>query len=212
MLYIYNYTIRWLWAYFKSISQPNTSQTRLLSFRSHLLFKMIKYLKPLQLFQESRMRGTVFLGLNFTDKFVSLSISDRFKSYATEFGAFPRDERILDNLVDKVQECVSDEYNTLEGIIIATKLYPVGPLVNIHTLMEDLCKKGKFESLKYTCWKDNTASRRTDVECNLDFDMLDDASRSLGGRGGGDLLDMLSAKRMLQTSLDVLNTLVERER
>ncbi|KAK1582853.1 hypothetical protein Q3G72_018887 [Acer saccharum] len=126
--------------------------------------------------------------------------------------AFPRDERILDNLVDKVQECVSDEYNTLEGIIIATKLYPVGPPVNIHTLMEDLCKKGKFESLKYTCWKDNTASRRTDVECNLDFDMLDDASRSLGGRGGGDLLDMISAKRMLQTSLDVLNTLVERER
>ncbi|KAK0605083.1 hypothetical protein LWI29_022567 [Acer saccharum] len=123
---------------------------------------MVKYLKPMQLFRESTKRtallkqSTVLLGLNVCDKFVSCARSDRLKMFAFQYGCFKRDERILDNLVDKVQECMS-EYN-VEGIVFASKLYPVGPPVNIHTLMDDLGKKGKFESLKYTCWKDNTTS------------------------------------------------------
>ncbi|TXG64333.1 hypothetical protein EZV62_011327 [Acer yangbiense] len=117
---------------------------------------MIKYMKPLQLFGETMKRtyympSAVFLGLNFTDEYASVAMSDDCYFLATLCGIFPRDETLLDKLGCE-----------LEGIIVGGN-NSVTPPVNIHNFMDDLCKKGKFESLKYTCWNDNMQSTEGDV-------------------------------------------------
>ncbi|TXG57595.1 hypothetical protein EZV62_015424 [Acer yangbiense] len=158
---------------------------------------MIKYLKPLQFYQESLKRifvtpPTVFLGLNVSDQFVSVATSDSKKLYACEVGFCMRDERILDKLVNEVQNR--------------------DPPVDVHTLINDICKKGKFENLKYTYWKDNTTSERADFGCNELIHQLHDLERAIGIPPPGPPFDMVSARHMLQASLDVFNTLVERKK
>ncbi|KAK3220259.1 hypothetical protein Dsin_014229 [Dipteronia sinensis] len=108
---------------------------------------MIDYLNPLQLFRQS---------LCFTDESASMAMSDSCYFNARIYGIYPRDgvQSLLDNLVDEVQNLKKDFDYDLEGIIVADNS-SVTPPVNIHNLMEDLCKKLNFQSLKYTCWKDN---------------------------------------------------------
>ncbi|TXG68243.1 hypothetical protein EZV62_003178 [Acer yangbiense] len=91
-----------------------------------------EYLKPSQLFRET-MKGDyynpVFLGFSFTDKHVRLAISDDcnantyFDAY-TRFGpsrsGFPRDDTLLEKLVDVVQWLQNDpvEKYELMGLIV----------------------------------------------------------------------------------------------
>ncbi|KAK1576790.1 hypothetical protein Q3G72_016495 [Acer saccharum] len=105
---------------------------------------------------------------------------------------FPRDQTLLDNLVSKVQD--SNKQFDLEGIIVASE-YHDGPPMNIHNLMHDLCKKGKFQSLKYACYTDDITSPRAKYQSHL-WEGIPDIS---------------SAVHMLQANLDVFNTLAERE-
>ncbi|TXG68745.1 hypothetical protein EZV62_003680 [Acer yangbiense] len=101
-----------------------------------------EYLKPLQLFRENMKRtyympSAVFLALSFRDEY-----------------CIPRDETLLDKLVEVVQSLKKDREWDLEGIIVSNN-NSVAPPVNIHNLMEVLCKRGNIESLKYTYWKDD---------------------------------------------------------
>ncbi|TXG68149.1 hypothetical protein EZV62_003084 [Acer yangbiense] len=148
--------------------------------------KMIKYMKPLKMFQETlkrtiEMPESVFIGFNVTDKNVSLAISDQCYLGEYGYGVFPRDQTLLDNLVSKVQKSI--EKFDLEGIIVAGK-YHDSPPVNIHNLIHDLCKKGKFQSLKYACYTDNVTSpcRR------LDQTAVQVAGVSLARSGSGSTL------------------------
>ncbi|KAK0586050.1 hypothetical protein LWI29_000137 [Acer saccharum] len=65
----------------------------------------IQYLKPSQLFREVMKRDfyhyPAFIGLSFTEEYVRVAISD--KLFAWIHGEFPRDDTILDMLVDAVQ-------------------------------------------------------------------------------------------------------------
>ncbi|TXG68144.1 hypothetical protein EZV62_003079 [Acer yangbiense] len=88
--------------------------------------KMIKYMKPLKMFQETlkrtiEMPESVFIGFNVTDKNVSLAISDQCYLGEYGYGVFPRDQTLLDNLVSKVQKSI--EKFDLEGIIVAGKYH-----------------------------------------------------------------------------------------
>ncbi|KAK2660706.1 hypothetical protein Ddye_007239 [Dipteronia dyeriana] len=171
---------------------------------------MAKYLKPLKMFEEglkTQYEGTIFLGLNFGNKFASMAISDECYTYALAFCNRLRDEKMLDNLVLEVQYCVKEI--GLEGIIIANN-YPVASPVNIHNFMDDLCKKGKFESLKYTCWKDNLTSKAIEDYCEQ-YRFLFRGMTFPMPLSQEDLIDASSAAHMLQTNLDFCNTLVRRE-
>ncbi|TXG68175.1 hypothetical protein EZV62_003110 [Acer yangbiense] len=191
--------------------------------------KMIKYMKPLKMFQETlkrtiEMPESVFIGFNVTDKNVSLAVSDQCYLGAYGYDVLPRDQTLLDNLVSKVQDSGFD----LEGIIVASE-YHDSPPMNIHNLIHDLCKKGKFQSLKYACYTDDITS-----PCrHLDQTAVQVAGVSLARSGSGSTLldhgqwleerakyhshlwrgipDISSAVHMLQANLDVFNTLAERE-
>ncbi|KAI9161774.1 hypothetical protein LWI28_020556 [Acer negundo] len=118
-----------------------------------------EYLKPLQLFRETMKRtyympSAVFLALSFSDEYVSVGYSDYSYLTADLFGVFPRDETLLDKLVEVVQRLKKDHEWDLEGIIVSNNNSVVPP-VNIHNLMEVLCKRENIDSLKYTCWKDD---------------------------------------------------------
>ncbi|KAK0598508.1 hypothetical protein LWI29_035387 [Acer saccharum] len=157
---------------------------------------MIKYMKPLKMFQETLKRTidmpqSVFIGFNVTDKNVSLAVSDYCYLRAYGYDVLPRDQTLLDNLVSKVQDCGFD----LEGIIVAGK-YHDSPPMNIHNLIHDLCKKGKFQSLKYACYTDNVTSPNAKYLSHA----LEDS------------IDISLVVQMLQANLDVFNTLVERHK
>ncbi|KAK2652618.1 hypothetical protein Ddye_012474 [Dipteronia dyeriana] len=107
--------------------------------------KMIKYLKLLQFFRETTESDyympmkPVFLGLSFTAVDAVVAFSDCYLN-AHIYRVFRRDKTFLDKLVDVVQSLQN---------------YPK----DIHNLMDDLCKKGNFNNLKYTCWKDGIGSK-----------------------------------------------------
>ncbi|TXG68146.1 hypothetical protein EZV62_003081 [Acer yangbiense] len=162
---------------------------------------MIKYMKPLKMFQETLKRTidmpqSVFIGFNVTDKNVSLAVSDYCYLRARALCVLPRDQTLLDNLVSKVQDCGFD----LEGIIVAGK-YHDSPPMNIHNLIHDLCKKGKFQSLKYACYTDNVTSP--------DAKYAKSQYLKLGWK---DSIDISLVVHMLQANVDVFNTLVERHK
>ncbi|KAK0579738.1 hypothetical protein LWI29_030749 [Acer saccharum] len=71
---------------------------------------------------------------------------------------FPTDETLLDKLVGEAQKCV-DKFE-LRGIIVEHNNSHNNSVENIHDLMDNICKKGNFKSLKYTCWKDDIATDR----------------------------------------------------
>ncbi|KAK4849394.1 hypothetical protein QYF36_024307 [Acer negundo] len=73
---------------------------------------MIKYLKPLQLYGETMkitcyMPSAVFLGLNFSDEYASVAMSDDCYLTAGLIGTFPRDETLLEKLVEPVRKFAS---------------------------------------------------------------------------------------------------------
>ncbi|TXG58886.1 hypothetical protein EZV62_016715 [Acer yangbiense] len=122
---------------------------------------MVQYLEPWQLFQESMkrtydMRPAVFLGLSITDKIVSLAMSDsdypnsRY-SLPCHYGICPIDYK---SILDKLLE-INGQYDLL-GIVVANRSSKENPLDD---LMDHLCEIETFNSLKYTRWEDDIASR-----------------------------------------------------
>ncbi|KAK0598097.1 hypothetical protein LWI29_031607 [Acer saccharum] len=122
--------------------------------------KMIEYLNPSQLFLESMTRdyyNPVFLAFSFRDGHASVAIAKDFLRFAHPHSKLPRDETLFDrllNIIHSVQNDPVEEYELL-GIVVGY----INPVDNIHNLMANLCKRGNFESLKYTCWKDDIASK-----------------------------------------------------
>ncbi|KAK0586111.1 hypothetical protein LWI29_001100 [Acer saccharum] len=121
--------------------------------------KTIEYLNPLQLFRESMKRdyyNPVFLAFSFRDKYASVAITEDFLCHALPHSKLPRDETLFDrllNIIHSIQNDPVEEYELL-GIVVGY----INPVENIHNLMANLCKRGNFESLKYTCWKDDITS------------------------------------------------------
>ncbi|KAK3224341.1 hypothetical protein Dsin_011366 [Dipteronia sinensis] len=177
---------------------------------------MIEYLNPLQLFRQSQKRTyympvAVFLGLSFRDKSASVAISDKGYNISYMYGVHRRD-KLMDKLVDVVQSLKKDCGYDLEGIIVADNSSVVPP-VNIHNLMEDLCKKLNFQSLKYTCWKDNITPWSPELKCSRFGYSFCGSTLPLGCSIEKALpelqkrLERNSAQPMLQAFLHVFNTL-----
>ncbi|KAK0597551.1 hypothetical protein LWI29_026457 [Acer saccharum] len=181
--------------------------------------KMIEYLNPLQLFRQSMKRtyympSAVFIGVCFTDEFASVAISNSCYFNTRIYGIYPRDDvqSLLDELVDEIQILKNDYEYDVEGIIVANNS-SLAPPVDIHNLMEDIRKKLNFESLKYTCWKDNITPWRPGFMFNRSGICL------YGIKFPGECYSMttpkellerveeFSALHMLQAFLNVFNTL-----
>ncbi|KAK0584965.1 hypothetical protein LWI29_021479 [Acer saccharum] len=142
--------------------------------------KMVQYLEPWQLFRESMkrtydMRPAVFLGLSITDNIVSLATCDsdypnsRF-SLPCHYGTCPIDyQSISDKLLDCVLEVKINCRYDLLGIVVANHSSKMSSL-EIDDLMHHLFEigtfsSGTFNSLKYTRWEDDIASRSALFEC-----------------------------------------------
>ncbi|TXG68230.1 hypothetical protein EZV62_003165 [Acer yangbiense] len=122
--------------------------------------RKIEYLKPSQFFRETTKRdyqNPVFLGFSFSTEYAIVTISNYPISRARIYREFPIDTTFLGNLTDVVRSVKNDvEKYDLVGIIIDNN-----KSVDIHNLMDNLCKKGNFKSLKYTCWKNDIGSKNS---------------------------------------------------
>ncbi|KAK1575425.1 hypothetical protein Q3G72_005404 [Acer saccharum] len=121
----------------------------------------IEYLKPSQFFRETMKRdyqNPVFLGFSFSTEYAIVTISNYPISRARIYREFPIDTTFLGNLTDVVRSVKNDvEKYDLVGIIIDNN----NSVKDIHNLMDNLCKKGNFKSLKYTCWKNDIVSKNS---------------------------------------------------
>ncbi|TXG61736.1 hypothetical protein EZV62_013099 [Acer yangbiense] len=177
-----------------------------------------EFLKPSQLFLET-MKGDyynpVFLGFSFTDKHVRLAISDdcNANTYwdAYKFGPsrseLPRNDDLLNRLVDILQ-CLKDDtvekYHLLGVVVVDNS---VVMKLDIHDLMDNLCKKGNFGILKYTCWKDNIATDNPTFVCNRFGSLFWGVTFPVERSELRKHQEVMSAEQMLQGFLDFFDTI-----
>lgn len=124
----------------------------------------MKYVKPLQLFMEMRKPKANYsvIGLVNTARHVCMSI------VSSDGGTMPLDDhpRKTECTVERLSH-YQDELNDrqkLLGIVVGKNR--VGAPMNI--LVDNLCKTGKFKSLKYTYWVDNIMSVGAPLDMLLD--------------------------------------------
>ncbi|TXG64332.1 hypothetical protein EZV62_011326 [Acer yangbiense] len=117
----------------------------------------MKFLKPLNFYKEvfkdvlmkENSKHGRLLGLDVSDKYVSLALSDWKNLTAVPLSAWHRQENNMSSAVDIFQSLISE--HNLVGFVVGTK-YSKTIDAQTHIFLDDLCKTGKVEGLKYTLW------------------------------------------------------------
>ncbi|TXG57396.1 hypothetical protein EZV62_018709 [Acer yangbiense] len=115
----------------------------------------MKYLKPVNFYKEIfkdilMKKGSKhgrLLGLDVSDKYVSLAVSDR-----KNLTAVPFKENNMSSMAADIFQSLIPEYN-LVGFVVGTnyRVYENRPLdAQTQIFIDDLRKTGKVEGLKYT--------------------------------------------------------------
>ncbi|KAK0596831.1 hypothetical protein LWI29_019441 [Acer saccharum] len=118
----------------------------------------MKYLKPFDFYEEifkdilikKDLKPGRLLCLDVSDKYVSLAVSDWKNKTAVPLRALDRQENNLSSMLADTFQSLIPEHNIV-GFVVGTK--NTNP-IDAQTLIfiDDLCKTGKFEGLKYTLW------------------------------------------------------------
>ncbi|CAA2975236.1 pre-16S rRNA nuclease isoform X2 [Olea europaea subsp. europaea] len=127
----------------------------------------MKYLKPLNLFREllksNEIKKSRLLGLDVGDKYVGLAVSDVKNKIASPLSVLPRKKTNIHLMAGDFESLIS-ELN-LTGFVVG---YPFDRqksspgAVQVKLFIDDLCKTGKFEELKYTFWDECFTSKNVD--------------------------------------------------
>ncbi|TXG68242.1 hypothetical protein EZV62_003177 [Acer yangbiense] len=128
----------------------------------------MEYMKPVNFYKEifkeiliksDYLKPGRLLGLDVSDKYVSLAVSDWKNKTAVPLRALDRQEINMSSMADMIQSLIS-EYN-LVGFVVGTK--HAKPMdVQTRTFIDDLCKTGKFQGLMYTVWELDLASKNAE--------------------------------------------------
>ncbi|XP_031129289.1 uncharacterized protein LOC116031004 isoform X1 [Ipomoea triloba] len=124
----------------------------------------MKYMKPLNLFQELvKSRGRL-LGLDVGNKYVGLAVSDVQNKLASPLSVLIRKKSNIDLMTTDFQSLISEL--SLKGFIFG---YPFDrqrnnpDAVQVKLLIDDLCETGKLVDLKYTFWDESFSSKSVEM-------------------------------------------------
>ncbi|XP_057519429.1 uncharacterized protein LOC130800094 isoform X1 [Amaranthus tricolor] len=128
----------------------------------------MRYVKPLRLFQDM-IKANVskrerFLGLDVGDKYVGLAVSDPENKIATPLSVLLRKKFSIDLMAEDFNNLISEF--SLAGLIVGCpfdrqRLSPDG--VQVKVFIDDLCKTGKLQGVKYTYWNECFTSKNVDL-------------------------------------------------
>ncbi|KAA8522399.1 hypothetical protein F0562_013240 [Nyssa sinensis] len=128
----------------------------------------MKYMKPFNLFHDllktnGLERGRL-LGLDVGDKYVGLAVSDTHNRIASPLSVLLRKKTNIDLMVADFQSLISEL--ALVGFIFG---YPFDrqrsspDAVQVKLFIDDLCKTGKLEGLRYTFWDECFTSKNVEL-------------------------------------------------
>ncbi|KAK0597081.1 hypothetical protein LWI29_021668 [Acer saccharum] len=129
----------------------------------------MKYLKPLNFYKEifkdilmkKDSKHGRLLGLDVSDKYVSLAVSDWKNLTAVPLRALCRQENNLSSTVADIFQSLIPEHNIV-GFVVGTK-YDNPIDAQTQNFIDDLCKTEKVEGLKYTFWDRGIRSKETQL-------------------------------------------------
>ncbi|XP_012086915.1 putative pre-16S rRNA nuclease isoform X2 [Jatropha curcas] len=133
-----------------------------------MLFEIMKYVKPLALFHElmkAKAQGERrLLGLDVGGKYVGLAISDQCNEIASPLSVLLRKKSNIDLMADDFQSLTSEL--SLAGFVVGypfDRLRSAPDAVQVKVFIDDLCKTGKLEGLKYTYWDECFTSKNVEL-------------------------------------------------
>ncbi|XP_021735765.1 uncharacterized protein LOC110702369 [Chenopodium quinoa] len=129
----------------------------------------MRYIKPLTLFQDlakttnALERGRL-LGLDVGDKYVGLAVSDPDNKIAKPLSVLLRKKFNIEMMAADFTSLISEF--SLSGFVVGfpfdrQRPSPDGAQVKI--FVDDLCKTGKLEGVKYTYWIESYTSKNVDL-------------------------------------------------
>lgn len=130
--------------------------------------KKMKYVNPMKLFRELERQGSKgrgrLLGLDVGDKYVGLAVSGSLNKIASPLSVLHRKKSNIDCIASELQTLVSDL--SLVGFVVG---YPFQnqkesvEALQVKTFVEDLCRTGKLEVLRYTYWNEGFSSKSNEL-------------------------------------------------
>ncbi|KAI3710835.1 hypothetical protein L2E82_40629 [Cichorium intybus] len=168
---------------------------------------MMKYMKPLSLYQDLLKVNAVergrLLGLDVGDKYVGLAVSDFNNKVASPFSVLVRKKTNIRLMAIDLKLLISEL--SLSAFIVG---YPydrqrISPeATQVKVFVDDLCKTGKLEDVRYTFWDECFTSKN--VEQLL-------KPLNLPSVEAKTISDKFAAVGILQGYLDYVNRNVETE-
>lgn len=128
----------------------------------------MKYVKPLNLFLDMMKTKGVergrLLGLDVGDKYVGLAISDTHNKIASPLSVLLRKKTNIDMMASDFQRLISKL--SVVGFIVG---YPFdrhrgnSTAFQVKIFIDDLCKTGKLEGVRYTYWDECFTSKNVEL-------------------------------------------------
>ncbi|TXG68244.1 hypothetical protein EZV62_003179 [Acer yangbiense] len=173
----------------------------------------MKYLKPLDFYKEifkdilikKDLKLGRLLGLDVSDKYVSLALSDWKNLTALPLRALDRQENNLSSMAADIFQSLILEHNIV-GFVVGTKYCS-------HIIfIDNLCKTGKFEGLKYTLWDCAITSKNAEFvfKQHLKF-ILENLPLPQDLDMSQTIMEKCYAVCALQGYLDITNKMVEED-
>ncbi|KAI3501282.1 hypothetical protein L1887_29146 [Cichorium endivia] len=172
-----------------------------------LALTMMKYMKPLSLYQDLLKVNAVergrLLGLDVGDKYVGLAVSDFNNKVASPFSVLVRKKSNIRLMAIDLKLLISEL--SLSAFIVG---YPydrqrISPeATQVKVFVDDLCKTGKLEDVRYTFWDECFTSKNVELLLKpLNLPPVEAKTIS----------DKFAAVGILQGYLDYVNRNVETE-
>ncbi|XP_050227962.1 uncharacterized protein LOC126677412 [Mercurialis annua] len=164
----------------------------------------MKYVKPLALFSDLMKTNSVkhkgrLLGLDVGDKYVGLAISDPLNKIAAPLSVLVRKKSTsnIDLMAADFHRLISEL--SVTGFIVGypfNRLQSVPNAVQVKLLIDDLCKTGKLEGVKYTYWDECFTSKNVELLLKpLDLHLVEAKT----------IMDKFAAVGILQGYLDYVS-------
>ncbi|KAJ6701712.1 POLYNUCLEOTIDYL TRANSFERASE RIBONUCLEASE H-LIKE SUPERFAMILY PROTEIN [Salix koriyanagi] len=128
----------------------------------------MKYVRPLSLFHDLMKTSAInqgrLLGLDVGDKYVGLAVSDPLNNIASPLSVLLRKKSNIELMATDFQSLICEL--SLGGFIVG---YPFDrqrsapDAVRVKLFVDDLCRTGKLEGLKFTYWDECFTSKNVEL-------------------------------------------------
>ncbi|KAL3499348.1 hypothetical protein ACH5RR_038441 [Cinchona calisaya] len=162
----------------------------------------MKYMKPANLFQElikaNSLKKSRLLGLDVGDKYVGLAVSDVNNKIASPLSVLLRKKNNIDLMASDFELLISQL--SLAGFVVGNPFdrqqRSSADAVQVKLFIDDLCKTGKLEGVRYTFWDECFTSK------NVEFLLK---PLNLHPVQSKTIIDKFAAVGILQGYLDFVN-------